>query len=69
MNQSRSRSLENIGLKQCRKRRQVSLVAFALTVVLFVTLRVTNAEQNRYLFLFPPTWLAVLALMQAREKT
>jgi len=59
----------NIGSAECRKRRKTAIAAIAFTVVLFVTLNLSSAAQSWYLLLFIPAWVAMLGLLQAREKT
>lgn len=61
--------ITNIGSAECRKRRNTAIAAFASTVVLFVTLKMSSASQSWYLLLFIPAWVAMLGLLQAREKT
>ena len=69
MNKSRSRKSENIGKKECRKRLAISLAGVAFTIVMFAALRWTESDRYWYLLLFVPALLAVLGLLQVRERT
>lgn len=69
VNNSDGQTVTNIGAAECRKRERISVTAFALTVLMFVALRAAAVEQGWYLLLFVPAWMAVLGLLQARERT
>lgn len=69
MNGTVAKTVTNIGTAECRKRQGIAVAAFALTVLIFVALRASAIEQSWYLLLFVPAWIAVLGLLQAREKT
>lgn len=69
MNSNAGQTGTNIGAAECRKRERISVIAFALTVLTFIALRVAAVEQSWYLLLFIPAWIAMFGLLQAREKT
>lgn len=69
MNDSSSSTIYNIGESECRRRECISIVAFVLTVLAFVAFRIAAVERLWFLLLFAPAWIAVLGLLQAREKT
>ncbi len=69
MNSTAGNTVTNIGTVECRKRQRIAVAAFALTVLIFVALRASAIEPSWYLLLFVPAWIAVLGLLQAREKT
>ena len=69
VNGNTGQMVTNIGVAECRKRERISVTAFALTVLIFVALRGAAVERSWYLLLLVPAWIAVLGLLQAREKT
>ncbi len=59
----------NIGTRECLKRQQSSIIAFVLTILMYLALRVNGSQPVWYLLLILPAWVAVLGLLQARTKT
>ena len=59
----------NIGDNECRKRRRSSIIAAAVTILIFAALRLSGVESKWYLLLFIPSWIAVLGLLQVKART
>ena len=59
----------NIGDNECRKRRRSSIIAAAVTILMFAALRLSGVESKWYLLLFIPSWVAVLGLLQVKART
>ncbi len=64
-----SKSVSNIGPRECRRRELISLVAFVATIFIFLALKVYDVSRGWYIPLFLSAFAAVLGLLQAREKT
>jgi len=64
-----SKSLSNLGARGCRKRELLSLAAFVTTIFVFLALKVYDVSRGWYIALFLSAFVAVLSLLQAREKT
>jgi hypothetical protein len=66
---SASRTLENIGPKERRKRLRMGVAVLAISVGIWMALIAVGANRWWRIILFLPLWMGALGFFQAREKT